>query len=143
MALIEKYSAHVLIPIFLLIAIIYLLHRFFSGAVYKGPKPDLHLKNVVITGGNTGIGKVTVEELAKLGCRIVIGARDRNKSEEAIKDIQCRNRNADIDFIPLDLSDRSSIEHFAQAISFEKIDYLINNAGVMGLPALTLTKEGF
>lgn len=46
---------------------------------------DLTGKVAVITGGNTGIGKETMIDLAKNGCTILIGARDRTKSEEAIK----------------------------------------------------------
>lgn len=84
--LIEQYlTSQTLLLIVSGIIFLYVLNRFFSGSVYKGTKPDLHGKTAIITGGNTGIGKVTAEEFAKLGCRVIIGARDRAKSEEAVK----------------------------------------------------------
>jgi NAD(P)-dependent dehydrogenase (short-subunit alcohol dehydrogenase family) len=47
-----------------------------------------------------------------------------------------------VDFVQLDLSDRESIKAFAQSIVFPKIDFLVNNSGVMNIPTLKLTKEG-
>lgn len=42
----------------------------------------------------------------------------------------------------LDLASKESIESFAKSVSFDKIDYLVNNAGVMAIPQRKLTKEG-
>ena len=46
------------------------------------------------------------------------------------------------DSIRLDLSDRESIRSFCSAVSFDRIDFLINNAGIMAIPQRKLTKEG-
>jgi NAD(P)-dependent dehydrogenase (short-subunit alcohol dehydrogenase family) len=56
--------------------------------------------------------------------------------------IKAIDSNASVEFIPLDLADRTSISDFASSLKYEKIDYLVNNAGVMGIPSRKLTKEG-
>lgn len=83
--------------------------------------------------------------MAKNGCKIVMGARDRVKSEEAVKEIIKETKNNNVEFVPLDLANKKSIEEFANTVKskYNKIDILINNAGVMMLPERTLTKDGF
>lgn len=65
--------------------IIYVLNRYFSGAKFTGMKSNLWGSVAVITGGNTGIGKETVIDLAQHGCRVIIGARDTKKSEAVVE----------------------------------------------------------
>jgi NADPH:quinone reductase-like Zn-dependent oxidoreductase len=62
------------------IALITATRLYFTGGVCRADR-DLTGKIVIITGGNTGIGKATVEELAKRNCTIIFGARDERKSE--------------------------------------------------------------
>jgi hypothetical protein len=57
---------------------------YFNGGVCKVSR-DLTGKVIVITGGNTGIGKATIEELAQQSCTIIFGARDVNKSENFVR----------------------------------------------------------
>jgi short-subunit dehydrogenase len=125
------------------LVVLVLLKRYFSGGVFNIPKVDLSDKYAVVTGGNSGIGAETVKELAKLGCSIIIGARSRETAEEVIKSIKNQNNKAKVEYISLDLSSKESIESFAKSVQFPKIDYMVNNAGIMSIPKRKVTKDGF
>lgn len=101
-------------------------------------------KTVCITGANTGIGFETALELAARGARIIMGSRNMTKGEAARARILQAFPEAQVDFIPLDLESRESIEEFAR-ITVEKsptIDVLVNNAGLIRMGYET-TREGF
>ncbi len=89
-------------------------------------------KTVVITGGNTGIGKETARELARMGARVAIGVRDVSKGEAAAAEIHADN-GAGVRVFALDLASFSSIRAFARQIlaAYERIDVLILNAGLV------------
>ncbi|XP_045925311.1 retinol dehydrogenase 13-like isoform X2 [Micropterus dolomieu] len=101
-------------------------------------------KTVVITGANAGIGKETARELAKRGGRIIMGCRDMGKCEEAAKEIRGKTLNPHVYACHLDLASMKSIREFAERIKQEeqRVDVLINNAGVMRCPAWK-TEDGF
>ncbi|XP_054152419.1 retinol dehydrogenase 12-like [Oppia nitens] len=101
-------------------------------------------KVVVITGGNTGIGKETALQLSLRGAKIIIGCRNVQKGEIAVQDIIAKNVLSDIRVLYLDLSSLSSVRQFAQTVTqlVSKLDILINNAGVMMTPEST-TEDGF
>ena len=122
---------------------IYVLNRYFSGAKFNGHKPNLWGYVAVITGGNTGIGKETAIILAEQGCKVIIGARDTEKSAKFVKEINSKLGKDIAEQYYLDLGDLKSIRDFVGNITVEKIDFLVNNAGVMALPKRTLTKSGF
>jgi retinol dehydrogenase 12 len=61
------------------LAAVGLVKLFFRGGVCRVTK-DLTGKVAVITGGNEGIGKATVEELIKRNCTVIFGARNHAKS---------------------------------------------------------------
>lgn len=106
-------------------------------------KNDLNL-NVVMTGANSGIGYHAMRFLAVRGARIIFGARSEEKADEAMEKIKTTYPKPRIQFVPLDLADPESIQHFSAAVQdqFSTIDVLINNAGIMAVPYRT-TKAGY
>lgn len=76
------------IPLVLFL-MLYALKRWMQGPTKGSDNPKkLDGKLVVITGANTGIGKVTATDLAKRGARVIICCRDMIRSEDAAKDIR-------------------------------------------------------
>ncbi|XP_057682008.1 retinol dehydrogenase 13-like [Corythoichthys intestinalis] len=107
-------------------------------------KAKLNGKTVIITGANTGIGKETARELALRGGRIIMGCRDMEKCEAAAKEIRGNTLNPHVYACRLDLASMKSIREFAERIKEkeQRVDVLINNAGVMRCPAWK-TEDGF
>lgn len=94
---------------------------------------DLAGKTFIITGSNTGIGKVSAKELAKRGARVVLACRSKSKTEPVIEEIKKETGNDQVAFVALDLSDLKSVRACAdQLLATEpKIHGLINNAGLV------------
>ncbi|ANI37859.1 SDR family NAD(P)-dependent oxidoreductase [Mycolicibacterium vaccae] len=101
--------------------------------------PDQTGRTAVITGANTGLGFETAKALAAKGAQVVIAVRNADKGARAAAQI-----TGDVDVQELDLTSLSSIRAAADALKtrFERIDLLINNAGVMTTPKGT-TADGF
>lgn len=107
--------------------------------------PNLEGKVILVTGGNSGTGKASVIELAKhRPKRIFLSARSQAKFEDAVKDVKKLVPDAAIEFLELDLASFQSVKRAADTIqaSTDRLDILINNAGIMGLPP-GLTAEGY
>lgn len=100
-------------------------------------------KTVLITGGNSGIGKETAVALARLGATVVFTSRDPVKGEQAAADIR-RRSGADVALMALDLASFASIRAFAAAFleRYDGLHVLVNNAGLI-LSERTETEEGF
>ncbi len=97
-------------------------------------------KVVIITGASSGIGEATARLLAKNGARVVLGARRIDRLELIAKDIQAEGGIAE--YQALDVTQRGQLEaivKFAQT-KFDRVDVLINNAGVMPLSTLDQLK---
>ncbi|MEV4209449.1 oxidoreductase [Nocardia salmonicida] len=105
--------------------------------------PDLTGRVAVVTGANTGLGFETARALAEHGARVVLACRDRSRAEDAARRITERSPGTSIDCVELDLADLSSVRAAAATIRsrFDRIDLLINNAGVTGLTGRT--EDGF
>ena len=90
-------------------------------------------KTVVITGGNTGIGKETARILAWRKARVIIGCRNITKGLQAAAEIIENTGNRNVEVKKLDLSSFKSVRKFAEEINEEdRVDVLINNAGYFG-----------
>jgi NAD(P)-dependent dehydrogenase (short-subunit alcohol dehydrogenase family) len=88
-------------------------------------------KVVVVTGGNTGIGKATALGLARQGASVVLACRDVAKGEAARVEIAGSVPGADVRVRALDLGKLASVRDFVDSVSRElpRLDVLVNNAG--------------
>ena len=96
-------------------------------------------KTVVITGGNAGIGKETARILSERGAKVIIGSRDLEKSVKVAREIESETGH-DVLAFKLDLASFESVRDFANEVlkaTGEKIDVLVNNAGIMWIPEET------
>jgi NAD(P)-dependent dehydrogenase (short-subunit alcohol dehydrogenase family) len=107
--------------------------------------PDQSGKTVIITGANSGLGFESTRALADKGARVVMACRDTDKGWAAMAPILDANPAAALEVMLLDLADLSSVRAFAEAFSnkHDRLDILMNNAGVMALPKRRETADGF
>ena len=98
----------------------------------------------VITGANTGLGYETALALADHGAHVVLAVRNLDKGKDAAARITAQSPHADVALQELDLTSLESIRAAAQQLrsDHDRVDLLINNAGVMWTPKST-TKDGF
>ena len=101
-------------------------------------------KTAVITGANSGIGYEAAEILARKGAHVVLAVRNESKGVKAAREIRSRLPTADLEVTALDLASQASIRAFADAFvtKHDRLDLLINNAGVMAIPRRE-TDDGF
>lgn len=107
--------------------------------------PSLKGKVFVVTGGNSGLGKQSVLDLARHEPQeIWLTARTVEKADEAIKDIKTKVPNANIKPLGMDLSSFESIKAAARTFTAasKRLDVLLLNAGCMAAPT-ALTKDGY
>jgi NAD(P)-dependent dehydrogenase (short-subunit alcohol dehydrogenase family) len=98
----------------------------------------------VVTGANTGLGFETALALAGKGARVVLACRNQEKAEAAKVRIVARYPGAQVESRDIDTGSLQSVRQFAQSFGskFERLDLLINNAGVMITPHFT-SPDGF
>ena len=108
------------------------------------PDVDISGKTVLITGGNSGIGKYTAIGLAQRGARVVFTSRNVRKGDVAQAEIRELTKGRHIDSLELDLASFKSIERFVTEFQakYERLDILVLNAGVV-LDQRSETKQGF
>jgi NAD(P)-dependent dehydrogenase (short-subunit alcohol dehydrogenase family) len=102
---------------------------------------DLSGKRAVVTGGASGIGVETVRALAQAGAAVTIAARKVDVAAAVAAEIRSGTGNDEVSVAALELTDRDSIDAFAAAWE-GPLDILVDNAGVMALPELTLAPDG-
>ncbi|TNN01423.1 hypothetical protein fugu_010805 [Takifugu bimaculatus] len=89
-------------------------------------------KTVIVTGSNTGIGKMTAIDLARRGARVILACRSRERGEAALADVKRESGSSQVVFMQLDLGSLKSVRSFAETFlrTEPRLDLLINNAGV-------------
>ncbi|GLI81797.1 hypothetical protein PoHVEF18_010187 [Penicillium ochrochloron] len=100
-------------------------------------------KVIVVTGTSSGIGIETARALSLTGARLLLTARDLNKAKSALNGILEPER---VELVEMDNTSLSSVRAAAKAIlqkSNGQVNVLVNNAGIMALPKLKYTKDGF
>ena len=106
--------------------------------------PDQSGRVCVVTGANSGLGLETARALAAHGASVVLAVRNLDKGAEAVARIRAATPNADLSVQRLDLASLDSIRTAARELrdNTDRIDLLINNAGVMYTPRQKTT-DGF
>jgi NAD(P)-dependent dehydrogenase (short-subunit alcohol dehydrogenase family) len=106
--------------------------------------PDQSGRVAIVTGANTGLGFETADALAGRGAHVVLAVRNLDKGKEAASRITAANPGADVALQELDLGSLESVRTAADELraKYDRVDLLINNAGLMYPPKGTTT-EGF
>ena len=101
-------------------------------------------KRVIVTGANSGIGFEAAQVLAGKGAEVILACRNQSKGEAALAAIRQACPNSQVSLMSLDLSSLASVAEFAEAFKarYDRLDVLINNAGVMA-PPFSSTADGF
>ncbi|MEN9626348.1 MAG: Rhamnolipids biosynthesis 3-oxoacyl-[acyl-carrier-protein] reductase [archaeon] len=90
-------------------------------------------KVCVVTGANSGMGKIIAFALANQGATVIMVCRIKEKSQIAFHDIKSKTKNDNVELMLTDLSSQKEVRELAEKIKmkYPKIDVLINNAGGM------------
>lgn len=105
--------------------------------------PSQSGRSAVVTGTG-GLGYEDSLALARAGCRVIVAGRNPDKGGEAVARIRAEVADADVRFEELDLANLASVRAFADRMKAQdRLDLLINNAGVMVPPARKTTHDGF
>lgn len=107
-------------------------------------KPPMSDKICLITGANSGIGKVTALELAKMGAHIIMVCRDQEKGEKAQREIKTESGNENVDLLLANLASLQEVRQLATRVKeqYTHLNVLINNAGAYFMRR-TLSPDGF
>jgi NAD(P)-dependent dehydrogenase (short-subunit alcohol dehydrogenase family) len=103
-------------------------------------KDKIHL----VTGANSGIGKVTAKALAAGGATVIMVCRNRVKGETALSEIVRQTRNENVDLMIADFSELNQVRRLAAEVraKYPRLHTLVNNAGAFNSDR-TLTIDGY
>jgi NAD(P)-dependent dehydrogenase (short-subunit alcohol dehydrogenase family) len=106
---------------------------------------SLHGKSAVVTGGTAGIGFYTALDLARLGARVVVTARNETRGRDAVAQLRAMAGHSDVELLIADASSVCANARLAEALTqrLSRLDILVNNAGGGAFADRAETKEGF
>jgi retinol dehydrogenase 12 len=110
------------------------------------PQSDFTGQTVIVTGGNAGLGRVAAKHIARLGAtRVILACRTVSKGEEAKEWILEQTKTkGQIEVWQLDMASFASVKGFGQrAASLDRLDAVIENAGIWPGPDKTEFAEGY
>ncbi len=101
-------------------------------------------RNILITGGTSGMGKETASQLAKMGAQLLLVGRNRDKGEAAVTEINRASGSEIVTFLQADLSLVRDMRRIAEHIrqTFDQLDGLVHGAGGTFPQERVLTDEG-
>lgn len=110
----------------------------------EGNIPDLTGRVIVVTGANSGIGYEAARAFAQHGAHVVLACRNRTKADAAVASIADVTANPSLEILDVDLGDLDSVAAAAKQFlaDHDRLDVLVNNAGLMALPRQT-TAQGY
>ncbi|WP_024799688.1 oxidoreductase [Nocardia sp. BMG51109] len=106
--------------------------------------PPMLGRCVIVTGANSGLGRIVARECARAGAQVVMACRSVPRGHEVAAEIRAATPAADLTVLELDLADLVSVRSFVTQLKMLEYtpDVLVNNAGVMAMPP-RLTTDGF
>jgi NAD(P)-dependent dehydrogenase (short-subunit alcohol dehydrogenase family) len=109
----------------------------------ENPRATVNNKVALITGANTGIGRVTARELARQGFHVFVACRSQQRTQALLDEVHRVAPEAMIEWLALDLTSLKSVRQCAQTFLARglPLHLLVNNAGLAG--AKGQTEEGF
>jgi NAD(P)-dependent dehydrogenase (short-subunit alcohol dehydrogenase family) len=99
---------------------------------------------VIVTGATSGLGKEAAKVLAGKNATVVMAVRNTEKGESVAAEFKSALPDVKVEVRKLDLGSLASVKSFAEGVnaSYDRLDILINNAGVMACP-FSKTEDGF
>ena len=100
-------------------------------------------KVCMVTGANSGIGRVTAEELAGMGATVVMVCRNRSKGERALSEMR-EKTGGSLELLLADFASLDSVRRLAEEFrkTHDSLQVLVNNAGRVGVRR-SVTADGF
>ena len=98
-------------------------------------------KTALVTGSTDGVGRLVARKLGQAGARVLVHGRDAERGARVVADIDASGGAAD--FIAADLSALAEVHRLADAAQVDRLDILINNAGIGTAGPRQTSAEGF
>ncbi|HKM65382.1 MAG TPA: oxidoreductase [Acidisphaera sp.] len=107
--------------------------------------PDLTGKRIVVTGATNGIGRIAATALAAKGASVILTGRDAKRLDQTVAAITRAHPTATVRTIVADQARLADVRALAGQIAADgqKLDVLLNNAGLVAAPKRQVTADGF